>query len=198
MDWITTSVMLDRLQEVDDTAWSGFVDRFRSPLVAYARRAGLNEEEAEDAAQETLLAFARDFRAGRYERSQGRLHSWLFGIARNRVIDVTRRRRSRELPAGQDRSQTGFWNEVPEDAPSQESFDRDWKQSVFEACLAQVRRELQPETVRAFELVVLEERSPSEAAEELGLTSNAVSVAKHRVLTRLRERTREYEDVSGL
>jgi DNA-directed RNA polymerase specialized sigma24 family protein len=52
---------------------------------------------------------------------------------------------------------------------------------------AQVRKEVEPATSRAFEMLVLESRSVEDAARELGLTANAVTIAKHRVGKRVRE-----------
>jgi RNA polymerase sigma-70 factor (ECF subfamily) len=198
MDWITTSVLLDRLQEVDPDAWSLFVARFRQPVVAFARRLGLNEEEAEDAAQETLLAFAKALREGAYDRAQGRLSSWLFGIARHRVLDVARRRRSKEEVVGAREDGSSFWSAVGDERTAADTFEQSWRESVFEACLAQVRKELKAGTVEAFELVALRGLTPEQAAERLGITRNAVFVARHRVVARIRERVQEYEEVSAL
>ena len=50
-----------------------------------------------------------------------------------------------------------------------------------------VRDQFEERTWRAFWRVAVEDRSPSEVAEELGITANAVRQAKSRVLRRLRE-----------
>jgi len=57
----------------------------------------------------------------------------------------------------------------------------------LQRCLKQVENEVQPSTLRAFQLVALEQRPVAEVAQELGLSENAVTVAKHRVLKRVRE-----------
>ena len=81
-EWVTTSLVLERLKEFDNhSAWNLFSGWFREPVVAFARRMGLKGADADDAAQETLLAFARAYREGRYDSSKGRLSEWLFGIA---------------------------------------------------------------------------------------------------------------------
>ena len=59
MAWLTTATVLQNLRDFDNReAWSSFADRFRQPVVSFARSMGLHQADAEDAAQETLLAFA--------------------------------------------------------------------------------------------------------------------------------------------
>jgi len=50
-----------------------------------------------------------------------------------------------------------------------------------------VRCEVQPATFRVFEMLVLEHRAVEDAVSELGITRNAVYVAKPRMLGRLRD-----------
>ncbi|HEY3246021.1 MAG TPA: hypothetical protein VGM03_21985 [Phycisphaerae bacterium] len=49
MEWVTTSTILERLRDFNDRSmWNRFCTRFRRPLVAFARRYGLSEAEADD------------------------------------------------------------------------------------------------------------------------------------------------------
>jgi len=69
-----------------DAIWREFPGRYQPVLVAFARRFGLTHDQAEDAPQGALLRFVEEYRAGRYERSRGRLRSWIFTIARARIL----------------------------------------------------------------------------------------------------------------
>jgi RNA polymerase sigma-70 factor (ECF subfamily) len=186
-EWLTTSTVLQRLSNFgDDEAWERFSERFWAPIEKFARRQGLTQSDAEDVAQETLLAFAESYRRGQYDRTQGRLSKWLFGIAWRRV-DHVRRKRYRavtERPVAEDASQ--FWAQVPDENAASAAWDEVWERALLEAALRKVRDEVQPSTFRVFEAIVLEKRSVEEAMEELGLSRNAVYVAKHRMLSRLR------------
>ena len=92
-DWVTTSVLLSELRDFgNQAAWDRLADRFREPVVAFARKMGLTPSQAEDAAQETLLAFAEAFRDGKYDPAKGRLNRWLFGIAFRQVLNAKRAR----------------------------------------------------------------------------------------------------------
>lgn len=194
MDWLTTSTILERLQDFrDQEMWQRFSQRFRRPLASFVRRFGLTQEEIDDVVQETLLAFAEAYRAGRYDRTAGRLSSWLFGIAYRQAANAQRsraRRREHVVEA----AHASFLDRVPDEREAQVAWDADWEQATLEAALGQLRGEVAENTFRVFELVVRQGRSADEAAAELGMTRDAVYVAKHRVLKRLGELVREFED----
>ncbi|HQU44691.1 MAG: hypothetical protein B7Z73_06850, partial [Planctomycetia bacterium 21-64-5] len=66
------------------------------------------------------------------------------------------------------------------------------EQAEFNALLVQralqlVEHEFSSSTVAAFRATVLDDRAAGEVAAELGLTANAVYLARNRVLRRLRE-----------
>ncbi len=192
MDWMTTSTILERMKHLDDRSiWSRFNDRFHRPLLAFARRWGLSEQDTEDAVQETLTAFVESYRAGKYDRAKGRLSSWLFGIAYQQIAN--RRRRIGRDAKREARHGESFWDDVPEPKDAEQAWDAAWESTVLEECLRQVRREVTERTFDAFRLVVREGQSPEAAGEELEMSREAVYVAKHRVLKRLGELMQEYE-----
>ena len=100
----TTTALLDGLiDSANDQAWREFDARYRPIIVSFARALDLKVEDAADVAQETLVRFLKEYRAGKYDRSRGRLHSWLIGIAKHCVGDQrharARRREQRGLSA---------------------------------------------------------------------------------------------------
>jgi RNA polymerase sigma-70 factor (ECF subfamily) len=197
MEWITTSTLLDRMKADDQTVWGKFCERFRQPLLAFARRFGLSDAEADDALQDILTAFVEAYRAGKYDREKGRLSSWLFGIAYRQIANRRRERAVQQGKRDPRGDQTSFWGKVPDEAEAEQRWDADWENAVLEACLRQVRSEVSENTYAAFERTVRLGRTPDEAAAELGMTRNAVYVAKHRVLKRLEELMQEYENPQG-
>lgn len=192
-EWLTTTTLLHGLADpANGAAWGRFVERFRPPLLAYLLRSGVREHDADDLAQEALIEFARAFGDGRYDRARGRLSAWLFGIALHCVLRHRQRAgRGREAPLGD----AEFWSLQVDEKSSDAAWDSEWERWVWQECLRRVRHEFEATTLRAFVLVAREERTPSEAAEELGVPIKAVYNAKHRVLNRLRELRVELEDV---
>lgn len=186
-DWITTSTILGGLRDFEDRrAWARFVERFRVPIVRLAQGQGLPLADAEDVAQETLLAFADGFRAGSYDVEKGRLSRWLFGIAYRQILRAREARDRRGALARAGDSADG-WQHVADETEATRSWDVEWERAILEQCLAQARREVQPRTFRAFELTAIENRDAQDAAAELALDVKAVYNAKHRLLKRIRE-----------
>jgi RNA polymerase sigma-70 factor (ECF subfamily) len=198
MDWLTTSTILHDLRDLgNESAWGRFVERFRRPVVSFARGIGVPAADSEDVAQETLLAFARAYQDGKYDRAKGSLSAWLFGIAYRQALMQLRRERRREplLPPSADSRPPG--DDVPDERFATTHWEVTWEEFVFQECYRRVREELSDETRRAFERVVLDDASPERAAADLGISVKAVYNAKHRVLKRLREVRAELESVEG-
>ena len=85
-----------RVQSADDEAWQRLVHLY-SPLVyRLCRRSQLQQDDAQDIAQEVFRAIHRrvvDF------KKQGKQHSfrgWLWTITRNKIRDLARARAGRE------------------------------------------------------------------------------------------------------
>jgi RNA polymerase sigma-70 factor (ECF subfamily) len=183
----TSDTLLAGLLRHDDAgAWTDYVARYRPLLVRYARTFGLPAADAEDAAQDALLAFATAYRQGQYEREKGRLRSWLFGIARNTML-AARRRRGAEVQVAESAEGTGFFTGIADEDRMEQEWDRQWQQAVLRQCLLEVRREIEERTITAFELFVQQGLPAREVAERTGLSENAVFCAKRRVLHRMRE-----------
>lgn len=196
MDWLTTSTLLDRLRDFDDRAvWDRFMQRFRRPLLSFARKLSLPAELAEDTVQEILLAFIDGYRRNQYARDRGRLSHWLFGIAYRQIAGARRRLARNEARREVGVGAHSFWRELPDESEARQTWDEEWEASMIAACLRQVRAEVSPTTYSAFELVVCEERTADEAAARLGLTRGAVYVAKHRILKRLEALMKDYEEL---
>ena len=196
-EWITTSTILGGLRNFEDRgAWERFVERFRVPIVRLARGQGLKLADAEDVAQESLLAFADGFRAGGYDVEKGRLSRWLFGIAYRQIMRAREARDRRAAVVAHDENSAGNPQEIADEAAVTRSWDVEWERAILEQCLAQVRREVQPRTFRAFELTAIEDRDAAQAAAELAIDVKAVYNAKHRLLKRIRELRQSMEQLT--
>ena len=189
MAWQTTTQILERLQGREDPeAWRALCTHFDPVIRGFARQLGLNAQDAEDAAQETLATLVKGLRNGRYDRTKGRLSAWLFGVARNVVLHL-RSHRPREQALG-----TQYDDRLPDDRAMQMTWDGQWQRVLLGHGLAQVRGETDPNVFEAFRLYCLEERPVDEVAERLGMSRNAVYIAKSRVLTSLRRWEDRLED----
>lgn len=193
MEWLTTTLVLERLREADEAAWELFTARHRGAVVGFARRCGLGDGDSEDVAQETFLAFVEAFRRGDYDRDRGRLGAWLFGIAHRRILAARREAGRRAEKAGE-APDTDFFSQVPGEEAARRTWDETWAKALLEEALARVKQEVEPATWRIFEEVVRKERAPADVAREMDLSRNAVFIAKHRVLKRLRRLQADLEE----
>ncbi|MCP3905192.1 MAG: RNA polymerase sigma factor [Planctomycetes bacterium] len=181
----TTTMLLEGLFDTDDRlAWSEFDARYRPILLAFARRLGMNDSDASDVAQETLLQFVKEYRSGRYDRRRGRLRSWLIGIARYRVASLRRTgARQPAFPAG-----SAILN-LPDQAELTTVWESERRAIVLQEALNELRARtrLTEQTLQAFEMLVIRQMPVVAIAEELDISAHDVYLAKSRVASRLRE-----------
>lgn len=188
----TNTYLLVGLEDsANERVWAEFCARYRPVLLSFGRRLGLREDDAQDAAQETLLAFADCYRRGQYTRDKGRLRNWLYGIARNQIHLLRRRdERQRATTAAEiDRR----LEEQPEADELAAAWEEEWRRGLIQNCLEEAHRHFGEETVRAFVLFVLQEWPAEQVAEHLGMTRNAVFKAKRRVLLHMRNAYRSLD-----
>ena len=181
-----TSLLMGLKDQKNDAVWSEFFGRYQPMLHAFARKLGMSDQDAQDAAQETLMAFCSAYREGAYDREKGRLRTWLFGIASHKVRDI-QRRGGRERVVVDQTEGTAFFNKVPDDEQVSQIWENEWQQAVLKQCMNEVRKQVKPQTMEAFEMFALKGMSAEDVAAKLGMTENAVWIAKNRVLSRLRE-----------
>lgn len=202
----TSTTLLNSLIEdpADQRAWHTFCERYGPAIYRFARRRGLGEADAEEVLSATLTAFFEAYRSGRYDRSRGRFRTWLFGIAMNKVHETRRAygRQSIALPHSEEagsglddppsrRAGKDMGHPAEVDDPE---FEVDVERTLAWQCLDTVRTRVAPMTYQAFDLYVLKGRTPKDVAKTLGIDTNAVYVAKSRVLSYAR---REFEQLKS-
>jgi len=179
----TTTVLLEGLHDsANEAAWTHFDQRYRPIVVAFARRLGLNDTDAADVAQETLTRFVEEYRAGKYDRTRGRLRSWLIGLAKYRVSSVYRaRHRAREFGGV---SQAA---DLTDEHELETIWEAERRASMLREAMEQLRSATRSEdkTIRAFELLVLNQTPPATVADQLQMTTQDVYRAKNRIAQRL-------------
>ncbi len=184
MSTVTHTALLVGLQTPsNDEVWSEFYARYQPLLISVGRRLGLSEQDAADAAQETLLSFSESYQKGSYDRTKGRLRTWLFGIAIKKIRDV-QRRNGKNFVLVEPADKSRILNNAPDDHSISEvgntsgNADAPFRRRLFVATW---------KFHRSIELFVLKEWPADKVASHLGVSRNAVFKAKRRVLSRKRE-----------
>ena len=194
MQWVTTTQILDDLKFSDNSAaWKTFTDHFYPVILGFAKNMGLSSTDAEDATQETIIQFLRLYRDNRFQREKGHLSHWIFGVARNVIRDFIKKRpKEYSVPDGSTR--TSFWGAVPDDKAILHTWETQWQREILSRCLSRARSEVDEKTYRAFEMYAVAQQPIKVVCEELGMTANAVYIAKNRVLTKMRELKKHYDE----
>ncbi len=166
------------------------VTRERGRLGNFIRRRVPDVGEAEDILQDVLYEFVAAYRL---PESIEQVGAWLFGVARNRIIDRFRKNREQPLPeiAGED--EDGIW--LDEVLPSPDAGpEAAYAWSVLIGELYAALTEL-PEDQRAvFIAHELEGRSFKELAAESGTGVNTLLARKRYAVLHLRARLQTIYD----
>ena len=181
----TTTALLNNLHEADnEAAWREFDERYRPILIGFSRRLGLPEADAVDVAQETMVQFIKEYREGKYDRDRGRLRSWLLGIARFRVAGIYRKRATSRVSRGE-----SAIVDMPREAEVEEAWNTERRMTILRTAMEQLKNstKIADKTVRAFEMVALQQQSVAAVAAELDISENDVYLAKSRVAAKLKE-----------
>jgi RNA polymerase sigma factor (sigma-70 family) len=185
---IDSDTLVARLRAPDDQeAWRIVDARYGPLLLAFAARTGLDAERCRDARQEAMMAFAETIRAGRFDRSRGRLRDLLFAIAKNKVADIHVRRRREPAPLSVELGAVDPVAGFADDEAWRRAWEAEWQLAVAAECLRQAQLKFKPDTYLAFYLKAIEGYSSVEVAGRTGKTVNAVDIATTRVRSFLRE-----------
>jgi RNA polymerase sigma-70 factor, ECF subfamily len=193
----TTSLsLLERLKIHDADGWRRLVHLYGPLLYRWCRRWQLSPEDAADVSQEvfrTVLARIADFRR---ESPGDSFRGWLWTITRNKIGDHFRRQERQPHGKGGTDAQLHLL-ELPEQLPLDEENAADTTLLVQRA-LELIRPEFEERTWRAFWRAAIEGHAPKDIAADLGVTPDAVRMAKSRVLRRLRIELPDLQDEGHL
>jgi RNA polymerase sigma-70 factor (ECF subfamily) len=194
----TRQSLLLRLKQWDDTAgWREFFETYWELIYNLARKVGLNDAEAQEVVQETVIAVARTIGEFKTDPRRGSFKSWLLGQARWRIGDQFRARRregrlsgdSAGVPYGgsararDDDTGTEPLNRVIDSAgdPLAAVWNQEWEQHVLRRALERVKARVSVKQFQMFDLHARQGLSVIETARAVGTTMTAVYMAKSRV-----------------
>lgn len=164
--------LVDRAVERDPDAWEALYRRSYRNLFGFAHRRLFDHRAAEDAVSETMTRALGNI--DRFTWRGGGFDAWLYGIARNVVLEFTRSRQRTVALVTEDRATTDRGPEEhavagAETAAMRRSFDR-----------------LSPDDRELLELRVQGGLSSEDVGLLLGKQPGAVRMAQARALQRLR------------
>ncbi|MCA8992223.1 MAG: sigma-70 family RNA polymerase sigma factor [Planctomycetaceae bacterium] len=184
----TSLSLLSRLrQSPESESWDRLV-RLYTPLInAWLRKYDVQANDADDLVQEVLLAVSKDLGKFEHAGQPGAFRGWLKAIMVNRLRKFWRFRDRNPQARGE--SDIDARLALLDDPASQITvlWNREHDQYVLQQLLAIVEPQFESTTWKAFRRVVLDGAKPGDVAQELGISLNAVCLAKSRVTRRLRQ-----------
>jgi RNA polymerase sigma-70 factor (ECF subfamily) len=187
---LTSPSLLVRLRAGDQQGWQRLV-RLYGPLVySWCRRAGLPQDDASDAVQDVFFAVSKNLDKFRNDRPGDSFRKWLKTVAYNRVRDYQRRGAGKAKATGGTTANLQMAAQPAPVAVEVEETDIE-RAAETDQLLRQatelVRSDFEEKTWQSFWQTAVEGRKTADVAADLGITANAVRIAKSRVRARLRE-----------
>jgi RNA polymerase sigma-70 factor, ECF subfamily len=181
----TSLTLLERVKTNDPEGWRRLV-RLYCPLVyRWCRRQQLHDDDAADISQEvfrTVAARIADFRRAHAGDS---FRGWLWTITRHKIGDHFRQRDRQPRGLGGSAAQQRLLA-LPEQLPEDDDSAAD-SCSLVHRALQLIHPEFEERTWQAFWRVTVSGHAARDVAADLGVTPDAVRMAKSRVLRRLRQ-----------
>ena len=188
----TRTTLLQRLKNwQDQSSWQDFFDTYWRLIYSGALKAGLNEAEAQEVVQETMISVAKHMPTFEYDRTIGSFKAWLLNMTRWRITDQLRKRRRLAAhdsfdDTDADARMTGKMMD-PVSECLDALWDAEWQKNLLDAAIDKVRRRLDPQKYQIFDFYVNKEWSSDDVAKAFGISIDQVYLAKHRVTEMITE-----------
>jgi RNA polymerase sigma-70 factor (ECF subfamily) len=175
----SVSLLLRLRRGSDQTAWERFVELYTPLMYGWATRLGAQDGDACDLVQDVLVILFRVLPTFDYDRERS-FRSWLRTVVTNKWRERWRKLAPTVVSADvldglSDGDVESSWDDAQERA------------ELCRQALGLIREEFSPTTWAAFVQTAVEGRPVTDVCAELGLSANAVYLARSRVLSRLRQ-----------
>jgi RNA polymerase sigma-70 factor (ECF subfamily) len=166
--------------------WRQLLDAYGPLIGGWLARSGVPSADRDDLVQEVLLVVVREV-AAFDRRRPGAFRGWLRMILANRVRDYFRGRAGRAVAAGGSEAADLLDGLTDPESAFSAAWDREHDEHVAGVALARVRGDFTAASWEAFDRHALRGQAAKEVAAALGMSVNAVLIARSRILRRVRE-----------
>jgi RNA polymerase sigma-70 factor (ECF subfamily) len=158
-------------------------------------KAGLNEAEAQEVVQETLIAAVKNLPAFRYDPKVCSFKTYLLNLSKWRIKDQIRKRPPGERFKAPQDDRTATVERVadPAGVALERIWDQEWQTALLDVASEKAKRQVDLKQWQIFDLYVLKNWPPREVAKALGVSLPRVYLAKHRVSTVVRKEVEKLE-----
>jgi RNA polymerase sigma-70 factor (ECF subfamily) len=167
-------------QPHNEQAWGRLVELYTPFLFSWARRCGQTDHDAADLVQEVFVVLLQTLPTFQLDQ-HGRFRNWLRTLLVNKLRDRKRREALMHKVSLADCPEPALA------ADNVELWEREYHRQVTQRALELMRADFSPSTWKACWQFVAEGKPALDVAKSLGISENAVYLARCRVLRRLRE-----------
>ena len=142
----TRASLLQRIRDGQQAlAWEDFHAEYSGVIIRYARKLGLNDAQAMDILQETMIELIRVLPKFEYDRQRGRFRNFLLTITHRRILRFFRKQQRRgelslDAPTPDGTPYGDFLEADPDDSLVEQDEKR-WQMSVVEEALDRMRQD---------------------------------------------------------
>jgi RNA polymerase sigma-70 factor (ECF subfamily) len=179
-----------RVNPTDESAWRKFVELYGGHIAAWCRAWGLQDADAEDVTQATLLRLVNALQSFEYDASKT-FRGWLKTVAHHVWQDLMRK--YRRSSAGVGHGQDPFESATARDDLTA-AIEAAYEKEILGVASARVRLRVQQKTWEAFRLTAIENIPATAAAERLAMKLTSVYKARNNVQKMLRDEVQSMED----
>jgi RNA polymerase sigma-70 factor, ECF subfamily len=156
------SLIIRLADRADQSAWWSFVETYEPFLNHLVSRQGVPPAHVADVTQQVLIAIAKGVARWRDDGQEASFRRWVCHVARNVVINH---------------------QEQPFDPAAEQKYE--YELIVWAA--ERVRAEFAASSWQAFWDTMIQQRSVTEVAKELGISPGSIYMSRSRIIKRLRE-----------
>lgn len=196
----TRHSLISRLRDLEDKeSWQDFFDTYWKLIYSVARKAGLNEQEAEEVVQETTMAVAKYIQDYQYDPKVCSFKSWLMHKTQWRIIDQVRKRPPHfveRFRTASDTSSTPLVERIadPETLELDSVWEKEWEKNLVDAAMQRVKRRIKPDHYQIFYLSAVRNLSARRVADTIGVNLAQVYLVRHRVGALIKKEVRLLEE----
>ena len=184
----TSASLLESLRDAsDEEAWNRLVDMYSPLLRNWLRRHNANTGDIDDVVQEVMTVVVRRFPDFQRQPRTGAFRAWLRTITVNCLRDQWRRSNKQPKATGGTQCAEAIEQLADPNSGISKIWDQEHDKHVARFLLSKIQPDFTPQTWQAFQRFAIDGSSADEVAKELGITANAVFIAKSRVMSGLRQ-----------
>jgi RNA polymerase sigma-70 factor (ECF subfamily) len=189
----TSTSLLDRIRlHPDGPSWKRLVDLYTPLIQGWLRRFGgaVQSHDLDDLVQDVVGQVVRGLPTFQHSGRPGAFRCWLRTIAVHRLLAFRRAQKSRPVASGDSSIDEQLAQLEDPESDLSRRWDQEHDRHVLRRLRDLIESEFSTSSWQAFTRTALKGERTAAVAADLGMTVNAVLLAKSRVLRRLRQESR--------